>query len=350
MRETRSIPAHASASSRGSDESTKVNHIDRVLRTLRAGHRAVVDARNEDALLRDVCRVVVEEGGYLMAWVGYAEHDEQKSIRPMAYAGHEDGLFAVSRFSWADDERGHTAAGTAIRSGRPSIGRKLRSDPALAPWREEAVKRGYGVSSAFPLCSDDEVFGCLVIIAAETSPWDEGDAEWLSELSEGLAYGINHLRMQKRHVEAERVIEHMAHFDELTGLPNRKTLAAHLAGAITTAREKHYPLSMLSIAVGHYNEISDTLGHRTGDRFLVEIVGRISANRRSEEEMLARVGEDEFALLLSPAGADRATTVAQRIITALYERQPFDGRYDWMLRTQPTGTVGDSFRIYEPRP
>src|SRR5438093_13345150 len=86
-----------------------------------------------------------------------------------------------------------------------------------------------------------------------------------------------------------------------------------------TAREKHYPLAVLSIGIGHFNEISDTLGYRVGDRFLLEVGQRISGTALGENEVLARAGEDEFALLLPRAGADQATSVAQRIITALYE-------------------------------
>ena len=263
--------------------------------------------------------MIVEEGGYLMTWIGYAEHDEGKALRPVAHAGRVDGFFEAARFSWADSNGGGGASGTAVRTGKPSVGRRLKSDPSLAPWREEAIKRGYGAASAFPLISGDDVIGSLAIIAADENAFDEAEIKLLEELADDLAYGIAHLRMQAKHQEAERTIERMAFYDRLTGLPNRTQFSKRLAEAMLTAREKHYPLAVLSIGIGHFNEISDTLGHHLGDRFLLEVVQRISGTALRQDAILGRVGDEEFALLLPRAGADRASSVAQRIITVLYE-------------------------------
>ena len=66
---------------------------NRVLRTLRAGHRTLLRATDEKGLLQAMCRVLVDEGGYKIVWIGYAEHDQAKSIRPIGHAGLEADFF-----------------------------------------------------------------------------------------------------------------------------------------------------------------------------------------------------------------------------------------------------------------
>ena len=71
-----------------------------MLRTLRAGHRMLLRASAEDELLQSMCRVLVDEGGYRIVWIGYAEDDAAKTIRPMAHAGAEAEFFRSAHFSW----------------------------------------------------------------------------------------------------------------------------------------------------------------------------------------------------------------------------------------------------------
>src|SRR3982750_3238446 len=66
--------------------------VHRALKTLSEANRALLRAHEEEHLLKEMCRVVVETGGYVMAWASYAEHDEQKTVRPVAHYGFEDSF------------------------------------------------------------------------------------------------------------------------------------------------------------------------------------------------------------------------------------------------------------------
>src|SRR5271157_2887328 len=81
-------------------------------------HQTLMRAVDEQALLDDICRIVCEEAGYRMAWVGFAEHDEAKTVRPVASAGFVDGYVERAAVTWADAERGRGPIGTAIRTER----------------------------------------------------------------------------------------------------------------------------------------------------------------------------------------------------------------------------------------
>ena len=106
-------------------------------------------ARNQVELLNAVCKLVVEDCGHAMVWIGYAEIDKEKSVRPVANAGFEAGYLETLKITWADTEHGRGPTGIAIRTGKAQGCRNMLTDPQFAPWREQALQRGY---TYFPLC------------------------------------------------------------------------------------------------------------------------------------------------------------------------------------------------------
>jgi putative methionine-R-sulfoxide reductase with GAF domain len=170
---------------------------NRALRTRTACNRAVVHATGESRLLDEVCQAIVQVGGYRLAWVGFAGHDEEKSVRPVAQAGYEEGYLGTVNITWADAERGRGPTGKAIRTGQPAIVRNMLTDPDYEPWRAEATKRGYAASIALPLVSQGRVLGALNIYAAEPDAFDEEEVELLTALASDLAYSIVSLRTQR---------------------------------------------------------------------------------------------------------------------------------------------------------
>ncbi len=262
----------------------ELHRVRRALNTLRATNRALLRAADEASLLSEICRVVVDDSGYRFAWVGYAEHDEPKTVRPMAYAGFEDGYLATANITWADTERGRGPTGTAIRTGKPVVVRNMLTDPNVAPWREDALKRGYASAASLPLRVDQETIGVLNIRAAEPDAFDEEELDLLSDTADDLAYGIQTLRMKSKREQAEQTIQRMAFYDALTGLPNRVRLRELLEQAIVAAKRQRRPLSLLLVGTGRFSEINEALGYREGDKLLQEIALRLrSASQRSRE-------------------------------------------------------------------
>ena len=110
----------------------------------------------------------------------------------------------------------------------------------------------------------------------------------------------------------EQRIERLAHFDALTGLPNRKLFAARFDQALGLAERSGQPLAVLYLGLDHFKHINDSLGYRTGDALLVEIAQRLKSALR-DEDTLSRQGGDEFVLVLPYAGAKEAAHVAERL-------------------------------------
>ena len=176
----------------------------RVTRTLSETNRVLMRATSEPQLLQDACTVAVETGGYRLAWVGYAEHDEEKSIRPVAWAGADSGYVENVRASWGAGPRSQGPSGTSIREARSVVARNLREDPGFVPWRTEAARSGYRSSISLPLFdSEGAVFGAIAIYSDISDAFDADEEELLSELAGDLAYGIQTLRARTDRTAAE---------------------------------------------------------------------------------------------------------------------------------------------------
>ena len=176
---------------------------NRALRVLSACTQAVIRATDEEALLQKMVQLITEEAAYRMAWIGYVCYDESKSIKPMAWAGHESNYLQTIKVTWADVPLGQGPTGRAIRSRQPVACQNMLEDPSFAPWRESAKQRGYQSSIVLPLLDQKDVFACLNIYSTEADAFSLGEVALLSELADSLSFGISSLRIKQNRQKAE---------------------------------------------------------------------------------------------------------------------------------------------------
>ena len=180
--------------------------VNRALKTFSECNQVLVRTTDEPTLLQDICRTLIKFGGYCSAWIGFAEQDEVKSVRPVAQVGFEDGFLESLQIAWSDTERGRNPTGKAIRIGQVSIVQNILTDPSYMPWRDAALKQGYASSIALPLLVDAKVLGALNIYASEAGAFDEAEVKLLTELANDLTYSIAALRTQVEHQQIEAAL------------------------------------------------------------------------------------------------------------------------------------------------
>jgi len=171
-----------------------LHHLNRTLRMLIKCREAMAHADDEAGLMGQICHIITEDGGYSFAWVGFAEKDEAKTVRPVAHAGYEDGYLESLGITWADTERGRGPVGTAIRESAPCLVKDIRDDPRFAPWREEAGKHGYISVLSIPFFAASHVIGALSIYASEPDAFDDEEVKLIEQLARDLSFGIRSLR------------------------------------------------------------------------------------------------------------------------------------------------------------
>ena len=149
-------------------------------------------------------------GGYSLAWVGFAEDDERKTVRPVARYGEAAPYLDEISVTWGDDALGRGPTGTAIRTGRVRLARDLVVEPGYEPWRATAARHHLASSLSLPLLKDDVAFGAFMVYAPEPDAFGDTETEILVELANDLAFGIRTLRERSERYRLASAIEQVA--------------------------------------------------------------------------------------------------------------------------------------------
>jgi diguanylate cyclase len=297
-------------------EHRELQRLSRALWTLSASNRALLRAEDEQTLLQEICRVVVEEAGYASAIVARAEHDPHKHITTLTRIGPQEVLDELCLMTWDDSEQGRSATGTAIRTGKPCLVTDVDSGTLGPLWREFARRHGFGSVLSLPLRVDNEVYGALTILAPESDAFQEPERAPLLEAADDLAFGLQVLRAKERAAEAQDTIWRITNSDAVTGLPNRAHLRTVLADLLAAARDSGRPLALLRLQLERYRDIEEALGDGEAGR-LVAAVATTLKQRVEPRGVLTHVAEDEFAIVLPDAGDEQASRFGHELLLEL---------------------------------
>jgi len=212
----------------------EISRTNRALKMLSSCSEALFRAESELELLHEICRIAVEDGGYRMAWVGYAQDDAAQSITPLAHAGLEDGFLSQIQLSWSEnDPHGNGPAGQVIRTGHAVVVDDLVKVPMPGHWLTLARQRGYCGAISLPLRDATRTFGLVVLYTSELKQTNSEELTLLQEMVDDVASGLGNLRSQSegRRLQAA-VVKVAAGVSAATGAAFFEQLARNMAEAL----------------------------------------------------------------------------------------------------------------------
>ena len=187
------------------------------------------------------------------------------------------------------------APGAAVLRGQRVLSSDIRRDPLWHHQRYYALQNGLQACWAEPILSDqNEGLGTFVLYANEPKTPTETEGRLLRETAQLAAIAVSRQKLYAQ-------LEHQAHYDALTGLPNRRLLSEHLGRAVrqAQAQPEQGGVGVFLLDLDDFKRVNDALGHAAGDALLSAVAGRLQTHLQTQlppRTTLARSGGDEFVL------------------------------------------------------
>jgi len=273
----------------------RIAYLNRVYAMLSGIHTLIAREHNRDELLREACRIAVDSGGFRLSVVMVLDKIS-KDVILVGLAGTDEPLLtAVKATLTAANGVPTPLMARAIRERRVIVSNDSQNDPEVVSRKKH---REFGVSSmaVFPLLVANEVVGTLLLYADERQFFHDEEVKLLTELTNDVAFAIDHIEKRER-------LDYLAYYDVLTGLANRTLFRERVALCIRGATRKAGKLALLLIDLQRFRNINDSLGWATGDALLKQVAMWLISNAGGSN-LLARVGVDQFAVVLPDVAAD----------------------------------------------
>jgi signal transduction histidine kinase len=165
-------------------------------------HQVLLHAADEASVMEAACDLAVEQGDFLLAWIGLVDPSGSE-IKPVASSGAEEGYLKNIRISTGSEPEGLGPTGTAARTGCHVICNDTAVDPRMGPWRTAALARGFRSSAAFPLRIGGRTIGVFSVYAPLRRHFGRLEVEAMDELTTDIAYAVTALRNAQQKREAE---------------------------------------------------------------------------------------------------------------------------------------------------
>jgi signal transduction histidine kinase/DNA-binding response OmpR family regulator/putative methionine-R-sulfoxide reductase with GAF domain len=179
-----------------------LEQLTRVYSVLSAVNGTIVREKDTQAMLEAVCRIAVEKGKFMMAWIGMFNH-ETEVLQAVASSGAVEGYTDLIKFNLRNKTN---VTGPAVRcflSGKHAICNDIATDPVFLPWQDEALRRGYQSSGSFPLEVEGHVIGVFNIYADVPGFFNDEELRLLDELAMDVSFALEIGRREQERQKAE---------------------------------------------------------------------------------------------------------------------------------------------------
>ena len=273
---------------------------------------AIVRVKEAQALYREVCRIAVEDGGFLCAWIGEVDA-RTRQVRARASHGRCDEhalsrVFSGPEVAPAD---GGGLIGVALRTRRLAYAGDSALDPAL--FACSANCGGEQSVAVLPLATEDDAAAILCLYSCEAGFFDADEVKLLREIEANVSFALASMERASR-------LDYLAYYDVITGLANRSLFTDRLEQLLARAGTDRSSVMVLTLDLERFRSINETFGMAAGD-VVLKAIGERLTRATDGQGTAARLNADMFALAM-PAPANYATAapdIVARIAASLQE-------------------------------
>lgn len=192
---------------------SEVRRVNRLFTALSRVNQAIIFAESREELFERVCRILVEDGGLRMAWVGWLDVVTGE-VRPVASFGDEQGVLPSFRITAGDEPDGMGPVGRAIRAGAPHVVSDFRLEAERTPRHAELAARGFRSSIAVPIKLDGKPEGALNVLSESVNAFRAKEIGLLIEVATNLSYALDTYAREEARLAAERTLRAEQRFSE----------------------------------------------------------------------------------------------------------------------------------------
>ena len=201
-REAELIEANKTLELKLAEREAAIQRLNRLYAVLRVTNNVIVRANDSETLFSNICRGVVERGGFRMVWIGLID-DESGMVKPVSWYGANNGFLDGIRVSVREEPEGLGPTGSAIRDGSYYICNDLIHDPRTLFWREKLRERGYCSAASIALSANNKAIGALTIYSDEPNFFCTQMIELLKQMAMDISFALDNLDHAVRYRDAE---------------------------------------------------------------------------------------------------------------------------------------------------
>ena len=244
-------------------EIARLKRIDSILWRI---NESIVHIDDRMKLVQEVCRIMVQEAGFVMAWVGFEDPDTHR-INRIAASGIVDDFFVKIRSVSDDTVNGEGPTVSAIRKGKYSICNDIHAYPGMARWEAEAIMKGYRAAAAFPLGSGKAMPGAITLYSREKDHFTSDEIRLVNEISDDVSCVLKTREAEENRTRLQIGLETSEHrLNEIVNVLPTATFAIDTEGSLIVWNKSMEKLTNVSaekvLGLGNYEHSLHILGER----------------------------------------------------------------------------------------
>jgi diguanylate cyclase (GGDEF)-like protein len=267
----------------------RIEQLNRLYAVLSGINSLIVRVSDRAELLREACRLAVEQGGFRLAWIGWSSNGAPE-LRVTACAGEKPDLLQNEVIRIDGQDVHDSLLSTAWRTREVQVCNDIATESRTVVSRADLLSRGFRSIAVMPFELGGHFVGCLNLLTDEKNFFDAAEIRLLGDLAGDISFALDHIEKSER-------LNYLAYYDAVTGLANRTLFLERLSLQVAAAAREGHRVALVIEQLERFDAIQDSLGRAAGEE-LVRQLGESLSGCVGDAASVARIGMDRFAAIL----------------------------------------------------